>query len=192
MDDGGYISSSDIEDDYAFETDHAGDHDDASDGHIIRTEISEEYSNKTYVVQRVLSANMEPSDRFQRHNLFQCFFIIKGCHVRTIIEGGSCNNLVSADFVKKLGLTTRTHDHPYYIQWLNNSGKANVTHTARVHFSIGIYHDYVDCGVVPMQACSLLLGRPWEFDTDAIHHGRSNKYTFMHEGKKLTLLPLTQ
>jgi hypothetical protein len=42
-----------------------------------------------------------------------------------------------------------------------------------------------------MQACSLLLGRPWEFDTDAIHYGRSNKYTIMHNGKKITLLPLT-
>jgi hypothetical protein len=47
------------------------------------------------------------------------------------------------------------------------------------------------CDVVPMQACSLLLGRLWEFDTDAIHHGRSNKYTLMHNGKKITLLPLT-
>jgi len=42
-----------------------------------------------------------------------------------------------------------------------------------------------------MDACSLLLGRPWEYDTDAKHHGRSNKYTFMHKGKKITLLPLT-
>jgi hypothetical protein len=42
-----------------------------------------------------------------------------------------------------------------------------------------------------MQACSLLLGYPWEFDTDAVHHGRSNKYTLMHNGKKNTLLPLT-
>jgi hypothetical protein len=42
-----------------------------------------------------------------------------------------------------------------------------------------------------MQACSLLLGYPWEFDIDAIHHGRSNKYTLMHNGKKITLLPLT-
>jgi hypothetical protein len=42
-----------------------------------------------------------------------------------------------------------------------------------------------------MQACSLLLGQPWEFDTDAIHHGRSNKYTLVHNGKKITLLPLT-
>jgi hypothetical protein len=42
-----------------------------------------------------------------------------------------------------------------------------------------------------MQACSLLLGRPWEHDNDATHHGRSNKYTFVHKGKKYTLLPLT-
>jgi len=42
-----------------------------------------------------------------------------------------------------------------------------------------------------MDACSLLLGRPWEYDTDAKHHSRSNKYTFMHKGKKITLLPLT-
>jgi hypothetical protein len=44
---------------------------------------------------------------------------------------------------------------------------------------------------VPMQACSLLLGHPWEYDIDALHHGRSNKYTFMHKGKQITLLPLT-
>ncbi|XP_039855261.1 uncharacterized protein LOC120713344 [Panicum virgatum] len=48
-----------------------------------------------------------------------------------------------------------------------------------------------DCDVVPMEACSLLLGRPWEFDNDALHHGRSNTYTFMHKGKKITLLPMT-
>jgi len=60
-----------------------------------------------------------------------------------------------------------------------------------VHFSIGIYSDFADCDVVPMEACSLLLGRPWEYDNDAHHHGRSNKYTFMHKGKKIILLPLT-
>jgi hypothetical protein len=98
---------------------------------------------------------------------------------------------VSADFVAKIGLMTRLHTHPYYIQWLNNSGKAKVTHMARVHFSIGTYHDYADCDVVLMQACSLLLGHPCEFDTDAIQHGRSNKYTLVHNRKKITLLPLT-
>jgi hypothetical protein len=42
-----------------------------------------------------------------------------------------------------------------------------------------------------MEACSLLLGRPWEFDNDATHHGRSNTYTFVHKGKKVTLVLMT-
>jgi hypothetical protein len=142
-------------------------------------------------VQRVLSAQVDTSEQLQRHTLFQIFFVIKDYRVCTIIDRESCNNLVSADFMAKIGLMTRLHTHPYYIQWLNNSGKAKVTHTARIHFSIGTYHDYADCDVVPMQACSLLLGHPWEFDTDAIHHGRTNKYTLMHNGKKITVLPLT-
>jgi hypothetical protein len=90
---------------------------------------------------------------------------------------------VSSNLVKKLGLTTCPHPHPYHIQWLNDSGKAKVTQTVQVHFSIGTYFDFADCDVVPMQACSLLLGHPWEYDIDALHHGRSNKYTFMHKGK---------
>jgi hypothetical protein len=97
---------------------------------------------------------------------------------------------VSADFVIKIGLMTRAHTHSYYIQWLNNSGKAKVTHTIRTHFFIGTYLDYADCDVVLMQACSFLLGHPWEFDTDAVHHGRTNKYTLVHKGKKITLLSL--
>jgi hypothetical protein len=143
------------------------------------------------VVQWVLSAQVDTSEKLQCHNLFQIFFVIKDCRVRTIIDGGSCNNLVSANFVAKIGLMTHLHTHPYYIQWLNNSGKAKVTHTAHVHFSFSTYHDYADCDIVPMQACSLLLGRPWEFDTDAIQYGRSDKYTLVHNRKKITLLPLT-
>jgi hypothetical protein len=189
-DDGGYVSASDVEDDLALQTNNVGDLDD-DDADVFGSEHMEEYNTKTYVVQRVLSAQVDTSEKLQHHNLFQIFFISKDCCVRTIIDGGSCNNLVSADFVAKIVLTTRLHTHPYYIQWLNNSGKAKVTYTTHVHFSIGTYHDYANYDVVPMQACSLLLGRPWEFDTDAIHHGRSNKYTLVHNGKKITLLPLT-
>jgi hypothetical protein len=60
-----------------------------------------------------------------------------------------------------------------------------------VHFTLGSYHDYVDCDVVPMQACSLLLGRPWQYDNSVIHHGRTNSYTIMFEGKTVNLLPMT-
>jgi hypothetical protein len=98
---------------------------------------------------------------------------------------------VSLDLVKKLSLPTRPRPHPYHIQWFNDTSKVKVTQTVRVHFSIGIYSDYADCDGVPMEACSLLLGRPWEYDNDARHNGRSNTYTFLHKGQKITLLRLT-
>jgi hypothetical protein len=189
-DDRGYVSASDVEDDFALQTNNADDLGD-DDAEVFGSEHTEEYITKTYVVQRVLSAQVDTLEKLQRHNLFQIFFVVKDYRVRTIIDGGSCNNLVSADFMAKIGLTTCLHTHPYYIQWLNNSGKAKVTHTDHIHFSISTYHDYADYDVVSMQVCSLLLGHPWEFDTDAIHYGRSNKYTFVHNGKKITLLPLT-
>jgi hypothetical protein len=148
-DDGGYVSASDVEDDFAFQTNNAGDIDD-DDADVFGSEHTEEYNTKAYVVQQVLSAQVDTSEKLQRHNLFQIFFVVKDYRVRTIIDGGSCNNLVSVDFMVKIDLTTHLHTHPYYIQWLNNSGKAKVTHTAHVHFSIGTYHDYADCDVVPM------------------------------------------
>ena len=48
-----------------------------------------------------------------------------------------------------------------HIQWLNDGEKIKVTQSVRVLFSIGAYSDFVDCDVIPMEACSLLLGRPW-------------------------------
>jgi hypothetical protein len=78
-----------------------------------------------------------------------------------IIDGGSCNNLASSDMVEKLALSTKPHQHPNHIQWLNNSDKAKITRLVRINFAIGSYHDVVECDVVPMQACHILLGRPW-------------------------------
>jgi hypothetical protein len=97
-----------------------------------------------------------------------------------IIDGGSCNNLASSDMVDKLVLTTKPHPHPYHIHWLNNSGKANVTKLVRLNFAIGSDDDVVECDVVPMQACHILLSRPWQFDKDSMHHGRLNQYCFLH------------
>ena len=93
--------------------------------------------------------------------------------------------------VEKLSLTTRQHPHPYYIQWFDSTGRLKVTRTTRVHFTIGTYADFVDCDVVPMQACSLLLGRPWQYDRESVHHGRTNQYSLMHDGKKIGLKPMT-
>jgi hypothetical protein len=144
-------------------------------------------------VQRVLSTREghEEEMKIQRHNLFHMYFIVQGCHVLTIIDSGSCNNLVSSHLVEKLGLTTQQYSYPYKLQWFNNNGKIKVTKSARISFFKGSYHDTADFDVVPMQACSILLGCPWEFDNDALHHGRTNTYTIIHKDKKITLLPLS-
>jgi len=138
------------------------------------------------LVQRVLSSRM-----IQRHNLFHIYLIMQGCRVLTIIDSRSCNHLVSSDLVEKLGFITRQHLYPYKLQWFNNSGKTKVTKSACISFFIGCYHDTADFDVVPMQACSILLGRLWEFDNDALHHSRTNTYTFIHKNKNITLLHLS-
>lgn len=58
-----------------------------------------------------------------------------------------------------------------------------------VSFSIGPYLDTVCCDVVPMDACHLLLGRPWQFDKDAVHHDKANTYSFEYKGRTVKLLP---
>jgi hypothetical protein len=117
--------------------------------------------------------------------------VIKERSCRFIIDGGSCNNLSSSDMVEKIALTTKPHPHPYYISWLNNSGKVKVTRLVRINFSISSYHDVVECNVMPMEACHILLGRLWQFDTNCLHHGRSNQYSLMYHDKKIALLPMS-
>jgi len=41
-----------------------------------------------------------------------------------------------------------------------------------------------------MDACHLLLGRPWLFHNHMIHDGHANTYTFKYIGCNLTLTPL--
>lgn len=66
-----------------------------------------------------------------------------------------------------------------------------MTKKVLIKFNIGSYHDEVLCDVVPMQACHLLLGRPWEYDVGVKHDQRPNKYAFYKDGKKHILDPLS-
>uniref|UniRef100_A0A7N1A7T9 CCHC-type domain-containing protein n=1 Tax=Kalanchoe fedtschenkoi TaxID=63787 RepID=A0A7N1A7T9_KALFE len=183
--DGGYSSASDLDEDtytlLAHEKHEKEEH--------IGAEDAERY--ESLIVQRVLSAQMAKAEHNQRHNLFHTKCVIKERSCRVIIDGGSCNNLASSDLVQRLALTTKPHPQPYYIQWFNNNGKVKVTRLTKVQFSIGSYHDAIDCDIIPMQACSVLLGRPWQYDKDSLHHGRTNQYSFVHQNKKIVLHPMS-
>jgi hypothetical protein len=185
--DGEYSSASDFDEDTLALL--AANNIASEDEEHIGADVADQY--ESLIVQRVLSAQMGKVEQNQRHNLFQTKCVVHKRSCCTIIDGGSCTNLVSTEMVMKLALQTKPHPHPYYIQWFNNSGRIKVTQLVRLNFAIGSYCDFVDCDVVPMHACSLLLGRPWQYDKDTLHHGRTNQYSFMHNGKKIVLHPMT-
>ena len=66
-----------------------------------------------------------------------------------------------------------------------------MNYMVRVTFSIGKYTDTVECDVVPMTVCQLLLGRPWQYDRSAVHDGRTNRYTFRWNNMDVIWKPLT-
>ena len=153
----------------------------------------EEYAvqGELMVARRALSVQAKEDDEMQRDNIFhtRCHVQNKVCSV--IIDGGSCTNVASTTMVEKLGMPTCKHPRPHKLQWLNDSGEVRVNKQVLVAFSIGKYEDEVLCDVVPMQAGHLLLGRPWQFDRKVQHDGFTNKYSFVHNERTVTLVPLT-
>ncbi|KAK1693906.1 hypothetical protein QYE76_010603 [Lolium multiflorum] len=142
------------------------------------------------VVTRVLTTQPQAMED-QRCNIFQTRVGIGGKSIKVIIDGGSCHNLASTELCEKLNLPLRKHPHPYHVQWLSDKGNVKIQHTVTVNFKIGPYEDTVECDVVPMTVCHMLLGRPWQFDKKAIHDGYSNAYTFKVKDKKFELRPMT-
>ena len=151
----------------------------------------EEYAvqGELMVARRGLSVQCKEYDEMQRDNIFhtRCHVQNKACS--EIIDRGSCTNVASATMVEKLGMQTSKHPRPYKLQWLNDSGEVGVNKQVLISFSIGKLKDEVLCDVVPMQA-GHLLGRPWQFDRKVKHGGFTNKYSFMHNQRTVTLVPL--
>ncbi|XP_019085415.1 PREDICTED: uncharacterized protein LOC109126359 [Camelina sativa] len=131
----------------------------------------------------------------QRHNLFHSRCTIEGKVKKFIIDSGSCENVVEEAVIKKLNLISEPHPLPYKLAWLDQGTDVVVTRRALVSFSIGnAYKDQLHCDVVPMDACHLLLGRPWIYDTKVQHDGFLNTYSFRFNNRHFTLqpsLPLT-
>ena len=170
------------------EVDHTADLVEEEDSGIIYADAA--HLPTIVCTQRALSVTPSPME--QRCNLFQTMAALgngKACKV--IIDGGSCRNLASKELCQKLNLKYLPHPNPYFIQWLSDSGEMKINHMVRVDFQIGPYKDTVECDVVPMTVCHLLLGRPWQFDRDVRHNGRANTYQLNWQGKEIMLRPMT-
>ncbi|XP_060201743.1 uncharacterized protein LOC132630186 [Lycium barbarum] len=157
------------------DSDNEEDHEPCDDDFVVESDDHQGEYDTGLVVRRIMQVQFKIMDS-------TCFLII---------DGGSSTNVASAYLVEHLKLSTRNHHTPYRLQWLNNCGELKVTKQVLIKFSIGKYHDEIICDVAPMQACHLLLGRPWKFDRGAKHDGRANKYSFVMNGQKHILNPLT-
>jgi hypothetical protein len=149
------------------------------------------------VVRRVLAFHKLPvtprkaeDEDDQRHNLFHSWCTIGGKVCQLVIDSGNCENVVAEEVVDKLALETKKHPKPYRLEWLKKGNEVIVSKRCLVSFSIGSrYKDKMWCDIVAMDACHLLLGRPWQYDRGAHHDGRKNTYSFMFDRVRITLLP---
>ncbi|XP_031375447.1 uncharacterized protein LOC116189849 [Punica granatum] len=145
---------------------------------------------KTLVVQRILKSAHVEDDKWLPHNIFHTRCTSHGKVCTVIIDSGSCENVISTTMVEKLHLKVEPHPDPYKLSWLKKGNDVHVNKRCLVQFSIGThYKDEIMCDVAPMDACHLLLGRPWLYDRRVIYDGFKNTYSFVKEGVKIILAP---
>ena len=81
----------------------------------------------------------------------------KGEKCKLLIDGGSCTNGISNAMVAALRLSTWRIPEPKHLEWLNSCGMLKVTHKVRVPFTVGDYDDEVECDVLSLEVCGMLL-----------------------------------
>jgi len=90
-----------------------------------------------------------------------------------------------------LKLDTKMHSHSCDIGWIKQGPHINITYLCQVPISIGKHdQDSVTYNVVDMDKCHILLGRPWQYDVEAIHRERENIYMLTWKDKRVTMRPI--
>lgn len=98
---------------------------------------------------------MSPPDKLE-------FLVMASC-VTMVIDGGNCTNVVFEDAAKKLGLKTESHANPYKVAWINHNS-LKVHERCLLTYFISGFIDQMQCDVLPLKVCHILLGRPWLYD----------------------------
>ncbi|KAL2903994.1 5-methylcytosine rRNA methyltransferase NSUN4 [Bienertia sinuspersici] len=126
----------------------------------------------------------------QRDKLFITMCLVNGKHYLMIVDSGSCTNVVFNTMVEDANLPLPEHPRPYKHSLLNDDKGLRVKKQALLSFRIGGYQDQFWCNVLPMTACSILMGRPWQYDRKVMHNGRDNIYSVLERKERVVLKPL--
>jgi hypothetical protein len=103
----------------------------------------------------------EPDKPEEGERLFHSQMWVKGTPLHFIIDSDSRKNLISAEVVKWLALSTSPQSQPYTIGWLCQGSDLRVSQQCRLSYNIKPFKDEVLCDVAPLEVCDVLLGQPY-------------------------------
>jgi hypothetical protein len=114
----------------------------------------------------------EPTDPEEGEHLFHSQMWVKGTPLHFIVDSGSQKNLISAEVIKQLGLSTTPHPQPYNIGWLRQGRDLHVSQQCRLSYGIQPFKDEVLCDVSPLDVCDVLLGQPYMWKHHVVYESR--------------------
>ena len=85
----------------------------------------------------------EPTDSKEEEHIFHSHMWVKGFPLQFIVDSGRKKNLISAEVMKRLGLSTTSHPQPYTIGWLHQGRDLRVSQQCRLPYSIKPFTDEV-------------------------------------------------
>ena len=85
-------------------------------------------------------------------------------------------------------MTPVKHPNPYKVTWIDATS-IDVQERCQIPIQFATYTENVWCDILPMNVGHIILGRPWLFDLDVTIYGRTNQCLFVHNGKKVKIMP---
>ena len=85
-----------------------------------------------------------------------------------IMDNYSHKKFVSEYILKKLGIVTTPHPHPYNISWMKDGRELRITHQCRITYFIKSFEDEVVCDMALLSVTDALFRKPYWWD----RHGR--------------------
>jgi hypothetical protein len=129
-------------------------------------------ADPTAIVTTATIQPEEPTDPEEGEHLFHSQMWVKGTPLHFIVDSGSQKNLISAEVVKQLGLSTTPHPQPYNIGWLRQGRDLRVSQQCRLSYDIHPFKDEVLCDVSPLDVCDVLLGQPYMWKHHVVYESR--------------------
>jgi hypothetical protein len=129
-------------------------------------------ADPTAIVTTVAIQPEEPTDPEEGELPFHLHMWVKGTPLHFIVDSGSQKNLISAEVIKQLGLSTTPHPQPYNIGWLQQGGDLRVNQQCRLSYDIQPFKDEVLCDVDPLDVCDVLLGQPYMWKHHVVYESR--------------------